>query len=347
MKKQIIILLFLIFSVAATTFAQPYATSATTAPKPISVSLTDPLQPVAGRPYDYSAAISPVSGTAFWYATNSTSFTSGGTRAATIIPADNAKIFSNATGYNTSTATTASPTATTVTWTSAGLAGINATTSPLFMVVEYGTSCSNNLKVMQIIPRNAFTVDITNMKHDDQSSLTYGTTDAQCFANVQSASFSGGKVVMDYGTNVIYFEVIAANFTDSYKPTLKLSGLDALQTATIEWGITKSTYNQTLLTDEAPTRGVITSSQFTVNTQATNTSLGVSIYVKVTIKNHGFEGTSDEPITLAVEAVDSSTPANADVQPDLTPSGTPFEDTAVQTLNLRPTVTTTPVSLVQ
>jgi hypothetical protein len=186
------------------------------------------------------------------------------------------------------------------------------------------------------------------MKHDDKSSLAYTVTDTQCFDKVQSASFSAGKVVMDYGTNILYYEIIAANFTASYKPTLKLSGLNALQKATIDWGITNTTYDQNLLTNQAPDgSGIITSSQFTVQTQATNTSTGVSIFVRVTIKNNGFEGLSDEPITLAVEAVDSSTPASPDVQPDMTVSATQFEDAAIQTLNLRPTVTTTPASLVQ
>ncbi len=349
MKRQIFILVLAIFATTAA-FAQPYALPGSK-PTALTCNLTDPLTPVAGRPYDYSAVIAPPGGTAFWYATNSTTFTTAGARVATVIPADDVKIAASSVGYNTAITPASSPTKTTITWTSAGLAGIDATTNPLFVVVEYtgpsATCANNNIKVIQILPKVAFTVDIANMTNAATPvPLAIGAPTSQCFDMVQSVKFNAGKIDIDYGTNVLYFEVIAANFTGSYKPTLKLSGLTGTQTAAIDWGIAIGTYGQALVPDQAHTAGVITSAQFTVQTQATSTADGVSIYVRVTVKNHGFEGLSDEPITLAVEAVDSATPGNADVTAACV-VGAGFEDTAVQTLNLRPTVTTTPVSLVQ
>jgi hypothetical protein len=350
MKKQIFILVMAIFATTAA-FAQPYALPGTK-PTPLTCALTDPLTPVAGRPYDYSAVIAPPGGTAFWYATNSTTFTTAGARVATVIPADDVKIAASSVGYNTAITPASSPTKTTITWTSAGLAGIDATTKPLFVVVEYtgpsATCANNNIKVIQILPKVAFTVDITNMTNAATPvPLAIGAPTSQCFDMVQSVKFTAGKIDIDYGTNILYFEVIAANFTGSYKPTLKLTGLQGTQTAAIDWGIAIGTYGQTLVADQAPTAGAITSPQFTVQTQATSTADGVSIFVRVTVKNHGFEGLADLPVTLAVEAIDSATPGNPDVMANCTVSPTPFEDTSVQTLKLRPTVTTTPASLVQ
>ena len=63
----------------------------------------------------------------------------------------------------------------------------------------------------------------------------------------------------------------------------------------------------------------------------------LSIYVRVTVRNHGWEGLADEPITLAVEAVDATAAANKDVDVDCT-TITEYGDMAVQTLNARPTV---------
>ena len=333
MKKQLLILVVALSATASAAFSQALPG---TKPVPLTCSLTDPLQPVAGRPYDYSAIINPTGGNSYWYATKSTTFTSAGVRVATEILADGVAIETSATNYRTSAASPTSPTTITLTWTSAGLSGIDATTSPLFMVVEYsGPTCSNNMKVMQIIPKNAFTVDITNMTHGvSPASLAYGAAESQCYDNVTSAVFNAGKIDIDYGTNVLYFEVVAANFTNSYKPTLKLTGLQGTQTADIDWGYAVGTYSNSLATNQ--TGSPFTTSQFTVTTTAPKTDDGVSIYVRVTVKNHGWEGLGNDNITLAVEAVDAS--GNKDVDPDCT-TFTDYGDLAMQTLNARPAIT--------
>lgn len=335
MKKQVIALVSLLFAINSVVSGQ--ALPGTKA-VPLTCPLTDPLQPVAGRPYDYSAIINPTGGTAYWYATKSTTFISAGARVATEIPADGVNILTGAANYRNSATSPTSPTTTRVTWTSAALDGVNATTAPLFMIVEYnGPTCANNMKVMQIIPKYAFTVDITNMKNGaTPTPLAYGVSDSQCYANVASATFNAGKIDIDYGVNVLYFEVIAANFTYSYKPTLKLTGLNGTQTANIDWGYTIGNYSNNLVTDQSGAS--IITPQFTVNTTVPKTDEGVSIYVRVTIKNHGWEGLTDNNISLAVEAVDGTLTANKDVDPNCT-TYTPYGDVATQTLKSRPTVT--------
>lgn len=346
MKKQIFILIMAVFAASfSTAFGQALPGTKAAA---LSCTFTDPLNPVAGRSYDYSAIINPVGGSSYWYATKSTTFTTAGARVATEIPADGVLIANGAVNYRTSAVSPTTPTTTNVTWTADGLAGIDAT-HPLFMVVEYsGPTCANNIKVMQILPKIAFTVDITNMTHGaTPASLAYGTAESQCYANVGSASFDAvsGKVEIDYGTNILLYEVIGANFTGTYKPTLKLSGLQGTQTATIDWGYAAGTIATNLVTDVVAAPSV-TTPQFIVATSEATTNDGVSIYVKVTVKNHGWEGLANDNITLAVEAVDGTVAENKDVDTDCT-TISDFGDLAIQTLNMRPTVTTNPVSLAQ
>ena len=345
MKKSLFIAVLAIFATVGTALGQALPGSA---PTPL-LCTTDAANPIAGRPYDYSAILAPPGGTAFWYATKSTTFTTAGARVATIIPADGVAIATGATNYNTTITPASSPTSTTVTWTSTGLAGVNLTTNPLFMVVEYtGPTCANNLKVIQINPKIAFTVDIANMAHPVAPAtvptlLGLTVAENQCFSTLTSASFVSGNILIDYGVNTIYFEVIAANFSGSFKPTLRLSGLQTTQTAVMTWGYTPAAIATAAGSGAAPG---FDSPQLTalVDPSVTSTENGVSIYVKVVVSNHGFEGLTDQQITLAVEAVDAA--GNADVETDCTTT-VAFGDLIASTLNLRPTVTTTPVSLPQ
>jgi len=342
--KQLILLLLVTGMVATTAFGQALTGSA---PQPISCT-DDPLHPIAGKPYDYSAILNPTGGTTYWYATKSTSFITAGVRSAIEIPADGNTILSGATNYRTSGASASSPTKANITWTSAGLKGINAT-NPLFMVLEYkGPTCANNMKVLQILPKNAFTVDILNLKSSGLSPLTYGTTDSQCFADIASAKFDApsGKMVYDYGINHLYFEVVAANFTGSFTPSFKLSGLKTGQSALIEWTVDKSFTSglAALGTSQNATTG--TSLSFTgsvVNTTVANTTAGVSVYVKVTITNGLYEGLTDDDIVLAVEGVNDSGEPDIDNATCAAPAST-YEDSATQTLKMRPTVSADPTT---
>lgn len=336
MKKQILFLTFLVLATVASVSNSYGQATAGSTPRPLtSCDLDDPLQPVAGRPYTYQAVINPAGGTAYWYATNSTTFTNGGARVATelIAGAGGTDILS-ATNYMTSLTSATSPTSTTITWSSAGLEGINATTNPLFVVVEYeGPTCSNNLKVMQILPQNAFTVDILNLDAADQSALTYDVTEEQCYSDVAGATFVNGEIDYDFGINYLYYEVVAANFTSDYDLQFQIDGLITNQTASIDWGYTKGTYDNSLgtVTNTTPTAAT------TITTNETNTAAGVSIYVRVTVNNNDYEGLANQQITLAVDAVDS-----ADL-PDVLHTdcsvNTAFADIATQQLNARPTVT--------
>jgi len=338
MKKQIFILVILVLETFANvdkSFGQK-AVHSTILARPLTCTI-DGLNPVAGVPYTYGAAINPVGGTAVWHAVyNQTTFMTNGLW----VPTDETlagSFLSTTTGYG-SNAAAASPTQTTITWKTNGLSTVNLA-HPLFVALEYtapAPGCTNNnLQVFLITPKNGFTLDITNMAVDGSAPVSYGTNVSQCYANIASASYNGTAVVMDYGINTMYFEVIAANFTTSFTPTFKISGLLGGQRADISWGYTPGTTTTVIknsATNETITSGI-------VETDAPNTSTGVSIYVKVVVHNNSYEGLIASNITLAVEAINTAN--QHDVKPDctVTTAGTDdFEDIATQTLSLRPVV---------
>ncbi|MBW6489683.1 MAG: hypothetical protein K0B15_00680 [Lentimicrobium sp.] len=303
---------------------------------------TGPLNPIAGVPYIYSADVNPLTGNAYWYATNATTFMTGGARVAGIeLPAGGAVVASG-TNYMLNNPVATNPTTTEIIWTTAGLAAVTAT-NPLFVNIEYTAvdpNCSNNMKVYRIEPVNAFTVDITNWDPDNTAPSGYGAVEDQCYDEVQSASYDLGTGLVDYdfGTNILYYEIVAANFTGSYIANLRLNGLVLNQTALVEWGYASGTYGTSAGTYNG-TGAVIDVTPFTVLTDELDTSEGVSIYVRVTVSNNDYEGLSTQNITLAVNGELPTTPVLYSVDNDncLVPSN--YNDVAAQNLVLRPIIT--------
>jgi hypothetical protein len=148
-------------------------------------------------------------------------------------------------------------------------------------------------------------------------------------------------VTMDYGTNTITFEVIAANFVTNWTPLFEIvSGLTASQTATVGWAYTQAAATAGTFVQSTAGLGVgdTFSGTTAVTTTEPNTVNGVSIWVTVIIDNNSYESLSDQPFTLAVDGVDSTG------QWDLTAicaNGTAADqdDQATQVLTARPTVT--------
>lgn len=340
MKKQLVIL---VLAVIAAMMSNVYGQAIPHfRPIPITCDTLNPLEPIAGRSYDYSAVLNPTGGTAYWYATKSTTFMANGARVPGIeIPDDGVAIATGATNYMTAQSPAPSPTTTRITWTSAGLTGIAYPANPLFMVVEYANAspaCANNMKVMKIEPKNAFTVDITNIEDGAKTTLAYGSAESQCVADVFSSSYDAvaDNITIDYGVDTLYFEVIAANFTGTYNATLRLDGIQGTQTADVLWGYSLGACTNSAGAGLLSTGMPATSAAQTVTTNETTTNLGVSIYVKVVIHNNGFQSLAPANVTLAVEAVDAAS------NPDVTPTcavGGGYEDIAQQTVNARPAVT--------
>lgn len=324
MKKQILIqLIMAMFAVVITNTAIGQAIHHTA---PVALTCTSgPLNPIAGNPYNYGVTATPIGGDFQWWATTDQNFISAGTNnmasAQTLTTASGALL-----GTSASYGVTSKTTSVDITWSSATLAAAVAT--PTFVVAQYDATCANNLKVYKITPTNGFTVDILNLDAT-KTAMAYGAPFTTCVSPIQSAKYSGGTIVTDYGTNILYYEVVAANFTGSWVPTFTLPAAAAGMTITVVWD-----YDLGFGTPHTANNGDPAA------TAITNTSNGVSIFVRVTIQNGTHEGLTDYAYPLYVNGKDAAN--NLDVpNSDCTSAPTLTDDLATQTLLARPTVTST------
>jgi len=337
MKKQILILVCLVMVTFATTsvFGQAGHVSA---PEAAPTCPNDALHPFAGKPYDYTVSSDGTGAKYTWWATTNQSFITAGvlqnTGANVLVTPD--AVPTTAANYNTSGGS-ASPTIQ-LTWGTNVLAAAMDLTTPVpafVSVYTAGTSCSDNIKVFQVEPVNGFTVDIKNVINTSlATTLAYGAAEVQCFDKVKGASWATNHMIYNYGTNVLVFEVVAANFSGTWTPTFTLSGVDAAQNATMVWD-----YTTAFGAPVSVASGVVSGTP--VSTTVTNTSIGVSIFVKVTILNQTFEGTSNLPISLGVTGTNSA--GQRDVLATTCLDATLASNTAVQTLNKRPIITNSTV----
>ena len=345
MKKQI---LFLAFFVLAALFSvtNTYGQSAIHHSNPRaldpSTCLDDPLHPLAGIPYDYGVGVSPTGGTYQWIVTDQPSFMTGGALTSDVLTVTTDELL----GFSNATSETS-----TITWTSKILQGRVENPATLFVGVKYDVTvpCStNNFKVYPIVPFKAFTVDLLSLDPVSvTATVTYGGTTTQCYDAVQSATYNPTANVVDYnfGTNILYYEMVAANFVDNYMPSFQLSGLSGTQSATVEWDYTTAFGATTVNLGTKDGTGTLT---FAGTTSATttepSTGQGVSIFVRVTISNNSWEGIADNTITLAANGV--NTDGENDIPNDATDTyntcaGTAtYDDIATQVLSARPDVTT-------
>ena len=342
MKKQILFLIMAVYA-ATSAFGQMLPGSA---PLPLTGCTNDPTHPLAGVPYNYSVVVNPTGGDFQWWATKDVDFIK--TTAGVISNNSSTKLTVGTELLGTSANYGIAGGATNadnvdITWSSATLAGTTVAL-PTFVVVQNdatGTNCANNLKVYPILPINGFTVDIKNMDQAKVPTPLYTDPIAVCVADIESAKYVAGAIVTNYGTNVLYFEVVAANFTDGYTPSFQLTGLAAGQSVTsleIAVASTFATPIATTLTSGAYSPAA----PITIDPSVTNTSAGVSIYVRLTIANGTDEHLIDSAIALAVNGTNVA--GQKDVVNTACNTQTDFEDVATQTLTKRPTITSVPTT---
>jgi hypothetical protein len=350
MKKQILLITFFVLALFAgtlTTYGQAVHVST-----PRGINCTDDaLHPIAGKAYTYQAGSNQTGNYTFW-ATKDPNFitTSGSTTTYNI----NTKLASpTTTPTGTDLLATSANYATAgvdtvgITWSDAILSG-TTTAAPTFVAVLKDGTCSNNFNAWAIQPIKAFTVDIRNIDNAAPTvPLAFDATENQCMDVVRGATWNGTAMQYNFGTQILYYEVIAANFSTSWTPTFTLAGLGNGQTAVIEWAYTNAFASPVTVTSGTPSGTPVT-------TAATNTNNGVSIWVRVTITNNTFEGTAATPVTLTVDGqnsvgdwdIENNTLSNAGPLCNPT-TGADGMDAATQTLNPRPTVTpTTPTPFV-
>jgi hypothetical protein len=339
MKKQILILVLVLVASISTAWSQALPGSS---PRPLIDCETGPLNPIAGVPYDYSAEVIPDGGTAYWFATfDNTTFISGG-NLTTNQEAIGDDFIASATNYQNPDPGASAISTTTITWKSTGLAQVDVD-NPLFLAINYTapeTGCADNLKVYRINPINAFLVNILNL-----DAPGYDIDTVSCFSDIESAEYDIVNSIMMYnfGQNILAYEVVAANFTESYDISFRIEGLIPDQDANIYWSYENDFAGATLLTG-GPFGNEIVAGP-TVETIEPSTQNGVSIFVWLEVNNHNFEGLTDTPITLAVAGVNSANLPNVrwdacEIPVDLAAafSDPNAPDHAIHTLQARPTV---------
>lgn len=349
MKKQILFLAFLvlaIFSGLTDALGQAVHYSA---PRPIACE-DDALHPIPGRSYNYEASATPPGGTWHFWATKNPSFIATANGTTTI---NNAGALTTTTGlvttstdYNVNTNTDGNVA---ITWSSAILAatgyqGVDGT--PTFVAAYYDApvNCSDNIKVWELDPINAFTVDVLNLNPTTFLPATenpYDYEPEQCPDIVRTATYTGGDAMhYDFGTNTLYYEFVAANFTGSWTPTFELTaGLGTSQQATYHY--TYALPSTWAATPPTWTPLVSGTTSIPVASSVTDTGLGVSIFVRVTIANNQWENLAGQDLVLTVNGQNAEgfwDVVNTDCdQPD--PNGPDEDDTATQTITARPTIT--------
>jgi len=346
MKKQIFILMMALFASVTVAFGQNAAHHAS--PNPLTCGTNDALHPIAGKPYNYNIGVTPIpSATASytWWATKGTDFILNGTVTNTgrltvspgqLLAVDPAAGYGVAGNYSTMT----------ITWSSEILAGTVSGTAtggktPTFVAVNYTdptTACANNLKVYQLDPINGFTVDIFNRNAAGVTQAD-GVTVSSCVSDIAKVTFDGTKLLYDYGTNTITYEVVAANFSSSWTPAFRVGALGNGQTADLQWAYDDVFTTPVTVQSGIPAAGGTYTSTTVVNTNVPDTSIGVSIFVRLIIHSNTYEGIADTPIALAVNGENSA--GQPDVVNTNCNTSTYMEDVANQTLTKRPNVAPT------
>jgi predicted regulator of Ras-like GTPase activity (Roadblock/LC7/MglB family) len=357
MKKQ---LLILIVAFAAISFSTAYGQLA---PRAVTCLTADALHPIAGSPYTYEITVPTPAGTKqyTWFVTQDQHFINAGVLtgnreavpASTIVAATGAGYNDVATGTNTVS----------ITWKSFAYDPL----APVFVVIQVQNTASTpdacvskNMKVYKIVPQNAFTLDITNLgtggSETEAGAIagTYGSNIDRCIHDIVDAQYDATApegVIYDFGADYMFFEVVAANFSTSWKPSFTLTGVDAEETVTVEWATDKAFTTPHALTLAA---GVWSSADvYTVAAAGGFVgAAGESIYVRVKLDHTttvNYEGLLDEVVVLAVDGITNlAAPAAqqlGDIHTDAggSPSACPWvdlyaNDIATQTLKPRPTI---------
>lgn len=369
MKKQILFLAFLVLAVVAgnlTAFGQlsPGVTNpANTTPQPLPplscAANANFLHPIAGQSYNYSMdGVTGVEDVSLWtwFATKDPAFITAGSLNTGAMLTSPGALLATGTNYGAPGATNSVD----ITWSSTILTntlyqGAPSTTvfpSPTF-VVGYGTgvACADNIKVYEINPIINFTVDIASIDPATNTTLGWDVPTAQCVDKVQGATYDGATdaLVMNYGTNTLYFEVAAANFNTDFTPTFTLiSGLNTVQTAVVTLHSSLALAQAgTLVVPGATTNWTATSTTWATGLQFTATNpadvaAGVSLFVKVVITNSTEESLTVNPFILAVDARDKTNTGIWDMEDaDCTVLVDDADqiDQATHTVNPRPTIT--------
>jgi len=320
MKKQVLLLILLVISGLANTYAQSSCTQG-------------PLAPAAGSPYTYTVTVNnpPFNGTTgqyTWYVTTNVDLLN----ATGVVPNNGGEIIASGT-YN---APAAGQNSIQITWTAQAI--VNGMTNPYYLVIKFAGSNAGicdamNMKVWEVKPINKFLLAIN----------VYNGTDRYCAAPVSSATVTPGAtptVNYQYGVNTLYARVTPKNYTGNWVPSFKIDGMDPVQTlSSVSWS-TDSLFTTSHTTTIA---GNIATS---TDPHAAMFDGSAKLYLKIDVDNHHFETLADLALTIGVDGVinvGATTLNDVKSETDCTDE-VPFGKFLPVIIKARPTVTPDPAT---
>jgi hypothetical protein len=298
MKKQLLLIVSIVFLALFAGMTNVNAQCA-----------SDGFHPAANQEYVYVVAIDPVNGylgtgTYDWYVTQNLNIIDG----PSIIPAANA-FFTVTGGFSTYHATGATSNQIGLTWTAAAVNSPN----PFFLVLRYRESnpastqpggCSaENIRVWQIYPINTFLLAVNS---SFQSGLPFANA-TTCAADITGANVAAGgaTVTYVYGTNTLYYTILASGYTGDWTPTIQLPALGGLgqNYLNAEWNSDLTGGGTWVAFTGAA--GNTTGGNFDSPSPATITDPvnGTPILVRVQIANASYETLANQPINMGVDGV--------------------------------------------
>ena len=306
----------------------------------------DGFNPSAGTLYTYVVDVTGPgysgAGTYDWYVTDNVNIINP----AFIIPEINTffTVDPGNSPYHTTTGTTNTIG---LTWSVAAVNGGN----PFYLVLRYSETNANaapgcaaeNIRVWQINPINTFLLAITGA-----TNLGAQFDNAnQCAAPLLSAVITPGtpaSVEYTYGTNSLYYRVMASGANGTWTPSLQLPAL-AIQGqnyAAVEWTDDLSgtpTWHSFNVPAGNTTGGQFSSTDPATITDPTN---GTPIFIRVDIANENWETLADQPILVGIDGLlpngMSDIWGGTGPVPDPCAQADPFAKTATYTILARPTV---------
>ncbi len=310
MKKQ---LLLLIMALIAIGFSTAYGQLA---PRPITCLSSDALHPVPGTAYDYAVTVPSPPGTKeyTWLVTQDQTFVTNGALVATPQTIGGPILAAADAWYNSASANANIH----LTWQSFAYNASN----PVFVVIfvkNTGAACvTQNVKVYKIEPVNSFTLDIANQNALKVTQSGYGTNIDRCISDIVSSTYDATApegMLNDFGVDYLYYEVVAANWSEAWKLSVQITGIDPLEHVTVEWtqdqtyaGVFHAMTGSPVGTGGTPTLYTSASNVTPTGGLTFVGAAGQSIYIRVTLDhsdmiNPSWQGLSDEVIALAVDGV--------------------------------------------
>ncbi len=322
MKKQFLLLIVAFFAAVSMSWGQA---------KMVHVSIPQGStctptaeRPVAGVPFAYQVSVNPNAGTYRWWATKDANFITapGVDNTSTALTVASGDLMSSTSAnYNTNQVGAANGAVVTITWSDdilsrtakgvlVGSPGSTSAPTSTFVAFHYTSAsgeCADNFKAYEIDPVHAFTVDIRNITDDTRVIQGYGTDVSQCPAGVASATYTVGTGMQyNYGIDYMYYEVVAANFSSFWVPTYTVSGTATAQVTSIEYTYADpSTWGTSSPTWTTVNSGWAGGTHFEVDPSVSSTQNGVSVFLRMTIRNNTYEGINQRAVTLIVDGQNS------------------------------------------